>query len=168
MAAPPSRLPQRRLIPLAPLVDELADLTGLAPGAAIAFEAEVADGLMIDADADQLSRILVNLVRNAVQALSQAGATEGAPRIVVAAEREGGQVVDHASRTTAPACPERARGEPLLRLPGLRPQRRHRPRPRHRGRARPPPRRHDRARRNRAAGACFRVVIPDRSRGERG
>ena len=33
---------------------------------------------MVDADEDQLSRVLVNLVRNAVQALSQAGATDGA------------------------------------------------------------------------------------------
>ena len=34
---------------------------------------------LVDADPDQLPRILVNLVRNAVQALSQAGAAGGVP-----------------------------------------------------------------------------------------
>lgn len=87
------RLPQRRPIFVAPLVEELADLTGLAPGAGIGFEAHVPPDLMVDADPDQLSRVLVNLVRNAVQALRQAGATEGAPRVKVTAEREGVAVV---------------------------------------------------------------------------
>ena len=34
---------------------------------------------MVDADEDQLSRVLVNLVRNAVQALSQAAQNDGTP-----------------------------------------------------------------------------------------
>jgi signal transduction histidine kinase len=86
------RLPERRLVPLKPIVDELADLVGLAPGATIAFEARVPDDLVVDADPDQLSRVLVNLVRNAVQALSQAGASGAAPKIEVVGEREGGRV----------------------------------------------------------------------------
>jgi signal transduction histidine kinase len=102
------RLPQRRMMALAPLVAELADLTGLATGAAIAFDAEVPDDLMVDADRDQLSRILVNLVRNAVQALSQAGAVEGAPRITVSAMRTGSSV-EIKVQDNGPGVPERAR-----------------------------------------------------------
>jgi signal transduction histidine kinase len=101
-------LPQRRLIPVAPVIAELADLTGLAPGAAIAFRAEVPEGLTIDADADQLSRILVNLVRNAVQALSQVGAEGREPCIRVTAERDGG-AVRLTVRDNGPGLPERAR-----------------------------------------------------------
>ncbi|QFU17400.1 sensor histidine kinase [Microvirga thermotolerans] len=102
------RLPQRRTIPLSPLVDDLAHLTELAPGQGIAFVREVPEGLAVDADPDQLSRILVNLVRNAVQALSRAGSFEGAPRVTVAARREGGEVVIDV-KDNGPGIPERIR-----------------------------------------------------------
>jgi signal transduction histidine kinase len=101
-------LPQRRLFPLAPLVDDLSNLTDLAPEVGIAFQAHVPDDLMIDADRDQLSRVLVNLVRNAVQALSQAGPSEGRPRIDIGASREGNRVVILV-RDNGPGIPERAR-----------------------------------------------------------
>ncbi len=51
------------------VVADLANLTDLAPGARNRLSVEVPDDLLIDADEDQLSRVLVNLVRNAVQAL---------------------------------------------------------------------------------------------------
>ena len=102
------RLPQRRLVPLAPIVDELADLTGLAPGAGIAFETSVPEDLHIDADPEQLPRILANLVRNAVQALSQAGTAGEAARITVRAAREGDAVIIHVG-DNGPGVPERSR-----------------------------------------------------------
>ncbi|HEY8382353.1 MAG TPA: HAMP domain-containing sensor histidine kinase [Microvirga sp.] len=102
------RPPQRRPLPLKPVVEELADLTGLAPGASITVETAVPDDLVIDADPDQLSRVLVNLMRNAVQALSQAGSTEGAPRITVEARRVGG-VVTITVGDNGPGVPDRAR-----------------------------------------------------------
>ncbi len=101
-------LPQRRLIPLAPLIAELSNLTDLAPEVGIAFAADVPEDLTVDADRDQLSRVLVNLVRNAVQALSQAGASEGRPRIDVSASREGNAVVILV-KDNGPGIPERAR-----------------------------------------------------------
>jgi signal transduction histidine kinase len=101
-------LPQRRLIPLAPLIDELSNLTDLAPEVGIAFEARVPDDLTIDADPDQLSRVLVNVVRNAVQALSQTGSPEGEPRIHVSARREGSNVVI-LIKDNGPGIPERAK-----------------------------------------------------------
>ncbi|MBJ6124612.1 sensor histidine kinase [Microvirga splendida] len=101
-------LPQRRLIPLAPLIDELSNLTDLAPEVGIAFEAQVPADLMIDADPDQLSRVLVNVVRNAVQALSQTGSPEGMPCIHVSARREDGTVVI-LIKDNGPGIPERAK-----------------------------------------------------------
>ncbi|MCB8821674.1 sensor histidine kinase [Microvirga rosea] len=104
------RLPQRQLIPLEPMVEDLAHLTDLAPEKGIAFERHVPEGLVIDADPDQLSRILVNLVRNAVQALSQAGSFEGSPRIAVSAIREGNAVVIDV-KDNGPGIPERVRAD---------------------------------------------------------
>ena len=102
------RLPQRRLVPLAPVVEELADLTGLAPGAGVEFETRVPDGLEVDADPEQLPRILANLVRNAVQALSQAGTAGEEPRVTVRAQRDGNAVIIHVG-DNGPGVPERAR-----------------------------------------------------------
>ena len=61
---------------------------------------------MVDADEDQLSRVLVNLVRNAVQALSQAGANDGTPLIEVTATRNRRQVVI-CVKDNGPGIPER-------------------------------------------------------------
>jgi signal transduction histidine kinase len=103
-------LPQRRLIPLAPLIADLSNLTDLAPEVGIAFEAYVPEDLMVDADKDQLSRVLVNLVRNAVQALSQAGSPDGHPRIDVTAERHG-STVTILVEDNGPGIPERIRAD---------------------------------------------------------
>ena len=102
------RLPERRLVPLKPIVEELADLVGLAPGTSIAFEARVPEDLAVDADPEQLSRVLVNLVRNAVQALSQAGAAGAAPKIEVVAERDARGVTILVC-DNGPGVPERVR-----------------------------------------------------------
>lgn len=99
-------LPQRRLVPLRPLVEDLTHLTDLAPGSGIVFETEVPEDLKVDADPDQLSRVLVNLVRNAVQALSQAGATEGSPYVKVSGLREG-RTVTILVEDNGPGIPER-------------------------------------------------------------
>jgi signal transduction histidine kinase len=101
-------LPQRRLIPLSPMIEELSNLTDLAPEVGIAFQADAPDDLMIDADPDQLSRVLVNVVRNAVQALSQTGSPHGQPCIDISAHREGGTVII-LIKDNGPGIPERAK-----------------------------------------------------------
>ncbi|SCY07317.1 sensor histidine kinase [Microvirga guangxiensis] len=103
-------LPQRRLIPLAPLIEDLSNLTDLAPEVGIAFRAHVPEDLMVDADKDQLSRVLVNLVRNAVQALSQAGASEGEPCIDVTARRDG-NTVTILVEDNGPGIPDRVKAD---------------------------------------------------------
>jgi signal transduction histidine kinase len=60
--------PDRRMVPLEPLVEEVRETVGLDPQSPIRWISAVERGLMVDADPDQLFRILVNLVRNALQA----------------------------------------------------------------------------------------------------
>ncbi len=101
------RLPQRQRFALAPMIAELRELTGLADGA-ISFVSDVPADLEVDADPDQLSRVLVNLIRNATQALSQAGATDGPPCITIRARREG-SVVTILVSDNGPGVPEQTR-----------------------------------------------------------
>jgi signal transduction histidine kinase len=84
--------PRRELIPLKPLVEEVADSQGLPREGAIAFVDEVDASLLIDADHEHLFRVLSNLVRNAMQAIeSIEGKTDG--EIHVAARREGRKAI---------------------------------------------------------------------------
>jgi signal transduction histidine kinase len=97
--------PRRKHFALAPLVAEVGDGLGL-PRAGIAWSVNVPKDLEVDADRDQLYRVLSNLCRNAVQALESEGEPEG--EIAVSARREGSvTVIDVAD--TGPGVPERAR-----------------------------------------------------------
>ena len=101
--------PARRLVRLDRLVEEVADSLGLLTHPTIAFENAVPEGLEVDADPDQLYRILNNLARNAVQALD--GGDQNpvlVRRLVIGAAREGGKVVITVE-DTGPGVPERAR-----------------------------------------------------------
>jgi signal transduction histidine kinase len=83
--------PRRELMPLRPLIDEVADSQGLPREGTIAFVANVDPGLLVDADHEHLFRALSNLIRNAVQAIeSVEGKTDG--EIRVDARREGRRV----------------------------------------------------------------------------
>jgi signal transduction histidine kinase len=84
--------PRRELMRLKPLVDDVAESQGLPREGQIAFFADMEDSLRIDADRDQLFRVMSNLVRNAMQAIEGVeGKTNG--EIHVAARREGRKVV---------------------------------------------------------------------------
>jgi hypothetical protein len=61
--------PDRRPTELQPCVEEVRDTLGLDPEARIRWISAVERGLTVDADPDQLFRVLLNLVRNAMQAL---------------------------------------------------------------------------------------------------
>jgi signal transduction histidine kinase len=77
--------PRREVFPLRGLLAEVADGLDL-PRANIDFALEVSETLQIDADRDQLYRILNNICRNALQALEAANEPSGG-RITVRAER---------------------------------------------------------------------------------
>jgi signal transduction histidine kinase len=101
--------PARRLVRLDRLVEEVADSLGLTGHPAIAFENAVPAGLEVDADPDQLFRILNNLGRNAVQALD--GGVENPAlvrRLTIGARREAGKVVIRVE-DTGPGVPDKAR-----------------------------------------------------------
>jgi signal transduction histidine kinase len=72
--------PKRRPVLLRPLAEEAGELLGLGPQGGVDFEVDVPGNLVVNADPEQLSRVLVNLVRNAVQVLSaQAAPVAAAP-----------------------------------------------------------------------------------------
>jgi signal transduction histidine kinase len=104
---PPS---DRRPIPLEPLVDEVHETLGLGTDAPIRWITAIERGLIVEADYDQLFRILLNLARNAVQAMdTQAeGRTDpGRDQIRITGRREGAVVVIEVS-DTGPGFSEKA------------------------------------------------------------
>jgi signal transduction histidine kinase len=101
--------PERRLVAVAPLVDDARELLGLGGEERVGWIESIEPGLTIDADPDQLSRVLLNLARNALQALQAKGETDPAiDQIRVSGRREGANVVIEIS-DTGPGVPERAR-----------------------------------------------------------
>src|ERR1700690_1655689 len=101
--------PDRRMILIEPVVAEVRESAGLASDASITWIAAVERGLAIDADPDQLFRVLLNLVRNAAQAL------EGRPRsdvatlqIRITGRREGSVTILEVS-DTGPGIPAKTR-----------------------------------------------------------
>ena len=101
--------PERRPILLEPLVDEVHETLGLGPDAPVRWISAVERGLVVEADYDQLFRILLNLARNALQALeSRAARDPGRDQIRITGRREGAVVVIEVS-DTGPGFSERAR-----------------------------------------------------------
>ena len=98
--------PRRKRFTLAPLVAEVGDGLGLPRAGAIAWIVNVPKDLEVDADRDQLYRVLSNLCRNAVQALESEGEPDG--DIAISAWREGSVAVVEVA-DTGPGVPERAR-----------------------------------------------------------
>jgi signal transduction histidine kinase len=90
--------PDRRMIALGPLVEEVRETLGLGPDTAVRWVDAVERGLMVDADPDQLFRVLLNLARNAVQALESRAAGD-ASQVRVTGRREGAMVVIEVSDT---------------------------------------------------------------------
>ena len=100
--------PARRLLALDRLVDDVAEVMGLKGHATIHFENRVPAGLEIDADPDQLFRVLVNLCRNAVQALESDLGPAVVRRLTVSAARDNGTVTIRVE-DTGPGVPAAAR-----------------------------------------------------------
>jgi signal transduction histidine kinase len=101
--------PDRRMMLIEPVVAEVRESAGLASDVSITWISAIERGLSIDADPDQLFRVLLNLVRNAAQAL------EGRPRgdaatlqIRITGRREGSVAIIEVS-DTGPGIPARTR-----------------------------------------------------------
>ncbi|MCC7348588.1 MAG: HAMP domain-containing histidine kinase [Variibacter sp.] len=101
--------PERRMLALEPLVEEVRQTLGLDGAAPARWIGAVERGLTVDADADQLFRILLNLARNAVQALESRDARDpGRDQVRMTGRREGAVVVIEVS-DTGPGLSEKAR-----------------------------------------------------------
>jgi len=101
--------PERRSVLLEPLVEEVHETLNLGPDAPIRWISAVERGLTVEADYDQLFRILLNLARNAVQAMeSRASRDPGRDQIRITGRREGAVVVIEVS-DTGPGFSEKAR-----------------------------------------------------------
>ena len=101
--------PDRRSVALESMVEEVRETLGLSPDGPIRWISAVERGLKVDADADQLFRVLVNLARNSVQVLETRAPNDRArDQIRIAGRREGAVVVIELS-DTGPGIPGKAR-----------------------------------------------------------
>src|ERR1700744_3376457 len=101
--------PERRQMLLEPLVEEVHETLNLATDSPIRWISAVERDLTVEADYDQLFRILLNLASNALQALeSRAARDPGRDQIRITGRREGAVVVIEVS-DTGPGFSEKAR-----------------------------------------------------------
>ena len=100
--------PDRRPVEVEALVEEVHETLPLAEGR-IAWIAAIERGLVVDADPDQLLRVLLNLARNAVQALETRAPNDPArDQVRITGRREGAVVVLEVS-DTGPGIPAKSR-----------------------------------------------------------
>ncbi len=100
--------PERKTIEVEPLIEEVHEALGLGLDVPIRWIVAVERGLTVEADHDQLFRVLVNLARNAMQALETRGARDPArDQIRITGRREGSVAVIEIS-DTGPGVPEKA------------------------------------------------------------
>jgi len=103
------RPPERKMIPLEALVEEVRETLDIGPDSGVGWVSAVERGLMVDADHDQLLRVLINLARNAVQALEARAPNDPArDQIRITGRREGAVVMLEVA-DTGPGFPEKAR-----------------------------------------------------------
>ncbi len=100
--------PKRRLVALQRVIEDVADVLGLPDQSSIAFDNRVPETLEVDADPEQIFRVLLNLCRNAVQALETERDPSLVRRISLVAERSGSEVTILVS-DTGPGIPPRVK-----------------------------------------------------------
>jgi signal transduction histidine kinase len=101
--------PERKTIEVELLIEEVHEALGLSLDVPIRWIVSVERGLTVEADHDQLFRVLVNIARNAVQALETRSQRDPArDQIRITGRREGSVVVLEVS-DTGPGVPEKAR-----------------------------------------------------------
>lgn len=101
--------PDRKPVELEALIKEVRETLGLVSDAQIGWNVAVERGMIIDADYDQMFRVLLNLARNAMQALVARVPNDPArDQIRITGRREGAVAVIEVS-DTGPGVSPRAR-----------------------------------------------------------
>jgi signal transduction histidine kinase len=110
-------LPMRKRLPLAPLVYETG-ASAIPDGSTVQFVNDVPAGLEVDADPEQLFRVLLNLARNAREALdSNSGNGHDHGCIRITARRQDGVAIIDVS-DNGPGIPEAVRERLFLPFSG--------------------------------------------------
>lgn len=103
------RDPRRRVVALHRVVRDVSDVLGLDQQTLIRFEMRIEAAFEIDADPDQLFRVLMNLCRNAMQAMEGGGDDPSiVRRLTVSADRQGSVALIRV-QDTGPGVPPRAK-----------------------------------------------------------
>ncbi|MEL7428713.1 MAG: HAMP domain-containing sensor histidine kinase [Pseudomonadota bacterium] len=97
--------PNRRVLLLRSVASDVAELLGLGQDAEIEWQNRIDPSMEINADAEQLFRVLMNLCRNAQQAMQDARVHERANVLCVSAEHVAGHVHIRVS-DTGPGIPD--------------------------------------------------------------
>ena len=100
--------PSRRRLRLRQLVDEVGGLLGIDAEGGIEFVNAIDPAFEVDADSDQLFRVLTNLSRNAIQAMATDDGSAVVRRLTISAERIG-SVSRILVADTGPGLPQKAR-----------------------------------------------------------
>ena len=100
--------PDRRMLLIEPVVNEVRESAGLGSDDVIEWINAIERGLMIDADPDQIFRVLLNLVRNSAQALEADKSGIAAKQIRITGRREGAVTILEIA-DTGPGIPAKAR-----------------------------------------------------------
>jgi signal transduction histidine kinase len=97
--------PVLRAVPLQPLVEDVAEGEGFIAGGDVTCLIDMPTGMMVQADGEQLHRVLANLIRNAQQAI----AATGKPGTIEVSAGEDAQDCWIRVGDTGPGLPARAR-----------------------------------------------------------
>ncbi len=101
--------PDRKPVALEGLVEDVRETLGISAESRVRWITSVERGLYVDADTDQLFRVILNLARNALQALEARAPNEpGRDQLRITGRREGAVVAIEIS-DTGPGVPDRAR-----------------------------------------------------------
>ena len=100
--------PQKRLLMLEQVSEEVRDFLGLGEECRVTFQSRIPEDLEVYADPGQLFRILMNLCRNAVQVMQNETEESVICRLEITARKDNGGTVIEVS-DTGPGVPEAAR-----------------------------------------------------------
>ncbi|MBB3965686.1 ATP-binding protein [Rhizobium metallidurans] len=104
--------PRRRLVRVITLVEDVRDMLAIDPQSGVEFVEQIGADLEVDADNEQLFRVVHNLCRNALQALTSGnggGSAGDTPRRITVSAHRIGSVVSITVDDTGPGMPQKAR-----------------------------------------------------------